>query len=149
MQKSSVLVGLFFVVGLSACDDSTEDDSIGPSAIILECTDDKEKGTEKEGFVKTLRVYEGNEYQTAIQYYHQEGRFFQPCLERMKNCQLSVNSRFIEEIGQIGETQYITSINRTTGRVEQIAFNPAIKPMTIWQGDCVIGEEPAERATKF
>ena len=134
---------------LSACSQTENSEAIENTAIILECDNDADQGTEKEGWVSILRIYEGNEYQRAIQFYHQEGRFYQPCLETRSQCELAVTSRFIEESSYIGDTHYVTSINRTTGRISQVAYSPTLGQTTIWEGDCVKGVEPDESSTKF
>lgn len=149
LTRTFLSVSAFVVI--AACDDAGVDYE-APEAIVLECTNELDKGTEREDWVSIIRVYPDNEYQTALQYFHfEDQRWFQPCRERGSECQLSVTPRFIQEIEGRSGWQVVTEINRTSGRITRTIYNdmPELEDKVIEDGVCRKTEEPMESKTKF
>ncbi len=147
-MKFSIGCMLFFVPLLSGCD--SEEEFSEPEPIVLNCYDDKDKGTDQEGYYSTLRIYPNNPYQNSIHYFNfDEKRWTSDCESKFSTCELTVGPRFISEVGTVGQSKVITEINRTTGRISQTAYWNSLNPEEYWNGDCETAPEPEESETKF
>ena len=142
-------VGVWFLpLALMGCSES--DSANEEQKIILDCTDDSENGTDREGYVRTIKILPDNPVQRSIHHFNwDEKRWYSECESQYPSCQLSVNSRFITEVGTNDITSMVTEINRTTGRISQAFDFQGQARRVSWEGDCVPSEEPQESQTKF
>lgn len=83
-------------------------------------------------------------------------RFASPCRNSGYNCTLDMSNELIEELGVMKSDsdgsvlgQRYTRIDRVTGEIKAVTIVPNLKEITLFEGTCGPGEEPATVETKF